>query len=83
MEKIRNARSHYKIINGEFVEKKTYNTEEDALYIARLLNSSENKIWKMIAYKCDKCGKYHIGSTHKRLTDEDREKYRKKLDKKD
>lgn len=36
----------------------------------------------MVAYKCDKCGKWHVGSTHKRLTDEERERYGKKLNKK-
>ena len=46
------------------------------------LNSSKDKIWKMVAYKCDKCGKWHVGSTHKRLTDEERERYGKKLNKK-
>ena len=82
MENIRKARSHYKIFNGELVEKKSYDTEDDALYVARLLNSSKDKIWKMVAYKCDKGGKWHVGSTHKRLTDEERERYGKKLNKK-
>lgn len=82
MENIRKARSHYKIFNGELVKKKSYDTEDDALYAARLLNSSKDKIWKMVAYKCDKCGKWHVGSTHKRLTDEERERYGKKLNKK-
>lgn len=81
MENVRKARSHYKIFNGELVEKKCYENEGEALHVARLLNSSENKIWKMVAYKCDKCGKWHVGSSLKRLTDEDRERYKEKLNK--
>lgn len=81
MENIRKARSHYKIFSGELVEKKCYENENEALYVTRLLNSSKDKIWKMVAYKCDKCGKWHIGSSHKRLTDEERERYKEKLNK--
>lgn len=81
MENVRKARSHYKIFNGEFVEKKCYENEDEALHVTRLLNSSKYKIWKMVAYKCDKCGKWHVGNSHKRLTDEDRERYKEKLKK--
>lgn len=79
MDKKRNDRSHYKIVNGEFIPKKAYETELDAVTMARFLNSRENVIHKMVAYKCSKCNKWHIGSNGRLLTKEDREKYNEKL----
>lgn len=79
MEK-RENRTHYKIINGQLVPKKSFETEIDAVTMARYLNSRDNVITKMVAYKCSKCNKWHIGSNGKPLTNEDKEKYKKKLD---
>lgn len=78
MEK-RNDRSHYKIVNGQLIPKKSYETEIDAVTMARFLNSKENVIHKMVAYKCSKCDKWHVGSNGKLLTNEEREKYKQKL----
>ena len=80
MEK-RTTRSHYKIIDGKMLPKKGYNTEMDALTTARFLNSQPYSIHKMVAYKCIKCDKWHIGSTDRVLTDEDRQEAREKLKK--
>ena len=79
MENKRNTRSHYKIINGELVPKKAYDTEKQALTVTRFLNSRPEAIHQMIAYKCSKCDKWHIGSTGKLLTAEDKSKYEQKL----
>ena len=79
MENKRNTRSHYKIINGELVPKKSYNTEKQALTVTRFLNSRPESIHQMITYKCSKCDKWHIGSTGKVLTAEDKNKYEQKL----
>lgn len=80
MEK-RTTRSHYKIIGGKMFPKKGYDTEMDALTTARFLNSKPFTIHKMVAYKCIKCGKWHIGSTDRVLTDEDRKESAEKLKK--
>ena len=77
--KKRNDRSHYKIVNGELIPKKAYETELDAVTMARFLNSRENVIHKMVAYKCSKCNKWHIGNNGRFLTREDKEKYNEKL----
>ena len=61
--------------------KKGYDTEMDALTTARFLNSQPNSIHKMVTYKCIKCDKWHIGSTDRVLTDEDRQEAREKLKK--
>ena len=78
MEKI-NSRSHFKIELGVLKPKKSYETEKEALKIARFLNTQENIIHKMIAYKCSTCGKWHIGNNGSELTEEDRIHYRKLL----
>ena len=78
MEK-RNSRSHFKIELGVLKPKKSYETEKEALNIARFLNTKENIIHKMIAYKCSTSGKWHVGSNDKELTEEDRIHYRKLL----
>lgn len=80
MEK-RTVRSHYKVIDGKMLPKKGYDTEMDALTTARFLNSLPNSIHKMVAYKCIKCDKWHIGSTDRVLTDEDRQEAKEKLKK--
>jgi hypothetical protein len=80
MEK-RTTRSHYKIIDGKMLPKKGYDTEMDALTTARFLNSQPYSIHKMVAYKCIKCDKWHIGSTDRVLTDEDRQEAKEKLKK--
>ena len=75
----RSERSHYKIVNGELVEKKSFESERDALRMARFLNTKENVIHKMVAYKCSKCGKWHIGSNSTVLTDDIRLLQKEKL----
>jgi len=75
----RGVRSHYKIEMGKMVPKKNFETEMDVLTIARWLNCQPHIIHKMIAYKCSKCNKWHIGRSNIVLTNEDREKYSKKL----
>ena len=59
--------------------KKSYDTEKQALMVTRFLNSRPESIHQMIAYKCSKCDKWHIGSTGKLLTAEDKSKYEQKL----
>ena len=79
MEEKRSIRSHYKIVNGTLVEKVGYETEQEALTVARYLNTKPNVINKMVVYKCSKCDKWHIGNNKKPLTEKDREKAKKNL----
>lgn len=75
----RNIRSHYKIVNGALVPKKGFETENEALYNAFRINSMEHTIHKMVAYKCSKCFKWHIGHNETVLTDEDHKHYEELL----
>ena len=75
----RTVRSHYKIIGDNLVDKVSYKTENEALTLARFLNTRPEAIHKMVAYKCIKCGMWHIGSNGTILTNEEKEKIAKKL----
>lgn len=74
----RNNRSHYKVINNEFIPKRAFTNEKHACLEALRINTLEKTIHKMVAYKCITCGKFHIGSTSKILTSEDKIKNLKK-----
>lgn len=78
MEK-RTTRSHYKIVGDKMTAKKSYDTEQEALSVARFLNIQPNIIHKMVVYKCIKCSKWHIGSNGTVLTEDEREKIKEKL----
>lgn len=67
------------IINGELVEKekRSYETNDDAIIAARKMNIREKTIHKLVAYKCPVCGKFHIGRNGKPIRDKDRERYKK------
>ena len=75
----RNIRSHYKIVNGTLAPKKGFETENEALCNAFYINSKEHTIHKMVAYKCSKCSKWHIGHNETVLTDEDHRHYKELL----
>lgn len=75
----RTNRSHYKIIGGKETPKLGYNTENEALNAARNLNIMPKTIHKFVAYKCISCGKWHVGRNNTILTDEEKEKIRKKM----
>jgi len=59
--------------------KKSYETDKEAIYQARILNSLPTTIHKLVAYKCPSCLKWHIGRTKKELTDKEREHYKSLL----
>lgn len=78
----RTTRSHYKIgPNGVLIPKKAFESEMDALTTARYLNTQDDIIHKMIAYKCIVCGKWHVGGNGRVLTKEDRKEAEDKLKK--
>ena len=66
----------YKWVDGQQVRKpkRRFQTSDDAIRAAMIMNRKESTIHKFVAYKCNKCGWYHIGHSFKKLTDKDREK---------
>ena len=54
--------------------KRRFDTSDDAIRSAMFMNIKESTVHKFVAYKCSKCGGYHIGHTKKVLSDKDRAK---------
>ena len=66
----------YKWVDGVQVRKpkRRFETSDDAIRAAMIMNGRESTIRKFVAYKCSKCGYYHIGHSKKSLTAKDKEK---------
>ena len=66
----------YKKEDGTEVKKEKikFKTSDAAIRVAMFMNSKETTIHKYVAYKCNKCGYFHIGHTSKLLTEKDRKK---------
>lgn len=59
--------------------KKAFETLDEAISEAKKRNASERQIIKLVGYKCTYCCKYHIGRNGTKLTEKDKDKYRKEL----
>ena len=55
-------------------EKIKFKSSDEAIGAAMYMNMKETTIHKFVAYKCIKCGCYHIGHTSKLLSEKDRTK---------
>ena len=72
---IREKNSHFNL-NGE--PKIKYNTESEAVIRCYEMNMKNGQVHKMMTYKCPVCQKWHIGNSHRVLTQDDKDKIRKK-----
>ena len=61
--------------NALYKQKKAHKTQDEAIAAAKIVNSQNNVISKVVPYKCSECHFYHIGRSGNQLT----EKYRNKL----
>ena len=57
--------------------KHRFNKLDDAIGAAKIINSWDKTIRKVVAYKCTICFKYHVGRNGKELKEKDRTKYKK------
>lgn len=64
-------------MNPVFKPKLKFETLDDAIEHAKRVNSKDHIIHKVVAYKCSKCHKYHVGRNGKELTDKERNKFKK------
>lgn len=69
--------------SGEWVmkPKRKYDTLDEAIKAAKIENSKNERIHKVVAYKCKICFKYHIGRNGKEIKDKERLKLQKSLKK--
>lgn len=65
--------------NPIYKEKKRFSTLDEAIEAAKKMNARGSRIHKIVAYRCDYCGKYHTGKNKHLLKKKDIEKYRKEL----
>lgn len=68
--------------NGVMVmrPKKQFPTLDAAIAVAKIDNAKDDRDYKVVAYKCNVCFKYHVGRNGKPLTDKERAKRKKELD---
>jgi len=62
-----------------YKKKVPYNTMADAIKAAKNINSRDHVIHKVVAYKCSKCYKFHVGRNGKELKDKERNKLKLQL----
>ena len=65
--------------NTVYKPKKKFETLELAIAAAKKINSKDKTITKLVAYKCNKCFKFHIGRNGKELTEKERNKFKKAI----
>jgi hypothetical protein len=61
-----------------YKDKIKYNTDKEAIDAAIKMNCMDKTIHKNVAYKCSICGHWHIGRNSTVLTEDDKNKIRKK-----
>jgi hypothetical protein len=64
-----------KIVDGKVIKKKGYDSLDEAILQAKIINVHPTVTEKNVPYKCTVCHKYHVGRNGKPIT----EKYKKKL----
>lgn len=67
---------------GVYKPKLKYKTLDDAIAAAKVANSKDKQLTKLVAYKCSVCFKYHIGRNGKTITDKVRNKNKQEVFKK-
>lgn len=63
--------------NPVYKLKKKFDTLDQAIAHAKIVNSNDYVIHKVVAYKCRVCMKYHVGRNGSILKDKQRDKYKK------
>lgn len=68
-------------LNGEkvFKAKKAYDTQEEAITDAKVLNLRPNQITKLVPYRCKDCHKFHLGRNGKPITEKDKKRLLRQL----
>jgi hypothetical protein len=69
------------IVNGVhiFKPKKAYETNEEAIAVAKIQNLYPNAIHKVVPYRCTVCLKFHLGRNGKLLTEKDKKRLERQL----
>ncbi len=65
----------------KIIKKKQYLTLELAIAHCKVMNARDIRQYKIVSYKCKFCCKYHTGRNGKVISEKDKEKYKKEIDK--
>ena len=55
-------------------DKLKFDTLDDAIEHAKWVNSKEDILQKVVAYKCNLCFKYHVGRNGRNISDKQKKK---------
>jgi len=59
--------------------KRVFDTQDEAIEVAKFINSQDHVIHKVVPYRCNVCHKYHLGRNGKILKDKERQKHKKQV----
>lgn len=67
-------------INGELIDKpkKAFNNLEEAIKHAKSVNALPDRKFKVVAYKCKCCHKFHVGKNGNTISQKEKEKWKPK-----
>ncbi len=59
--------------------KRVFNTQDEAIEVAKFINAQDHVIHKVVPYRCKVCKKYHLGRNGKELKEKEREKHKRQI----
>jgi hypothetical protein len=62
--------------NPVYKPKRVFDTQDEAIEVAKFVNSQDRVIHKVVPYRCKICNKYHLGRNGKELKDKERQKHK-------
>ena len=67
-------------INGQLIDKpkKKFDDLETAIKHAKSANLLRDRTFKVVAYKCKTCHKFHVGKNGAKITNKERERWKPK-----
>ena len=65
-------------INGQLIDKpkRPFNDLEAAIKHAKSVNALPDRKFKVVAYKCKSCYKFHVGRNGNTITDKEKQKWK-------
>lgn len=65
--------------NPVYRPKKSWDTQDEAIKVAKFINSRDHVIHKVVPYRCKVCKKYHLGRNGKELKEKERQKHKNQI----
>lgn len=65
--------------NPVYKPKRVFDTQDDAIEVAKFVNSRDHVIHKVVPYRCKVCKKWHLGRNGKELKEKERQKHKNQI----